>query len=411
VTTGERAIGRRVLAAVLAAAALAAACSGGGSDGADEADEPAGADGGAAGEAPAAPESFTGTVDEFYEVPDPLPPGEPGAVIRTMPIDAPPGEAGLRIMYRSTDAEGDDRAVTGVVYHPTGEPPEGGWPVLAWAHGTSGLAAPCAPSRNPAAPPAFGVQGVRVATDYVGLGPVGELHPYLSAAAEGHAVIDGVAAVRALPDVRAGDRWAVAGVSQGGHATLVTNEMAADRLPDAELVGAVALAPGAELGESFGDDVQTRVITTMVLFGAAAEDPSIDPRDYLAPDVHTAAEGAIVDGCVGDVVDATLPLAGTPDYFTTDPRTESLGTEWLEENDPGRVASESPLLVAQGGRDVVVVPARTDSLFARLCDVGQVVRRVDVPDADHETITTDAGADASAWLADRFAGEPAPDDC
>jgi hypothetical protein len=397
---------------VLAAVALAAACSGG-SDSADGADGSgsAGSDGGAADEAPAAPESFTGTVDEFYEVPDPLPPGEPGDVIRTMPIDAPQGEAGLRIMYRSTDAEGDERAVTGAVYHPTGEAPEGGWPVLAWAHGTSGLAAPCAPSRNPAAPPAFGVQGVRVATDYIGLGPVGELHPYLSAAAEGHAVIDGVAAVRALDGVGAGDRWAVAGVSQGGHAALVTNEMAADRLPDAELVGTVALAPGAELGETFGDDVQTRVITTMVLFGAASEDPDIDPRDYLAPDVYTAAEGAIVDGCVGDVVNAMLPLAGTPDYFTTDPRTEQLGAEWLEDNDPGRVASESPLLLAQGGQDVVVVPARTDALFARLCDVGQVVHRVDVPDADHDTITTEAGADAAVWLADRFAGETAPDDC
>jgi len=131
---------------------------------------------------------------------------------------------GLRVMYHSTDATGDDRAVTGTMYYPTAEPPEGGWPVVAWAHGTSGLAASCAPSRAPAPPPAFGVEGVRVATDYLGLGPVGELHPYLSAAAEGNAVIDGVAAARAMPEAGAGDQWVVAGVSQGGHAVLVTNE-------------------------------------------------------------------------------------------------------------------------------------------------------------------------------------------
>ena len=93
-------------------------------------------------------ESFAGAIADFYRVPDPLPPGAPGDLIRTMPIDAPAGEVGLRIMYHSTDADGDDRAVTGVVFHPTTEAPEGGWPIVAWAHGTSGLAASCAENRS-----------------------------------------------------------------------------------------------------------------------------------------------------------------------------------------------------------------------------------------------------------------------
>ena len=399
----------RTLAALLAVAALAAACSGdsGGSEGSD-------GDGEAAPDTPAAPaevEEFAGPVDAFYEVPDPLPAGEPGDLIRTMPIEAPAGEVGLRVMYHSTDATGDDRAVTGTMYYPTAEPPEGGWPVVAWAHGTSGLAASCAPSRAPAPPPAFGVEGVRVATDYLGLGPVGELHPYLSAAAEGNAVIDGVAAARAMPEAGAGDQWVVAGVSQGGHAVLVTNEMAADRLPDAELLGAVAIAPGSQLGESYGDDLQIRVITTLVLFGVAADDPEVDPREYLSPDVYDAAAGAIEDGCMGDVMSDLVPLAASPDYFTTDPRTAQVGEAWVEENDPGQVASDTPLLLVQGGQDPVVVPARTAALYDRLCEVGQVVHEVDIPPASHDTITDLAGDDITAWLAARFAGDPAPDDC
>jgi len=43
-------------------------------------------------------------------------------------------------------------------------------------------------------------------TDYNGLGPVGELHPYLSKAAEGNAVIDAVRAVRRLPGAHADPR-------------------------------------------------------------------------------------------------------------------------------------------------------------------------------------------------------------
>ena len=388
--------------------ALAAACSSG-SDGTDGADGNPGAGDEAAGAATEA-ESFSGPVDAFYEVPDPLPPGEPGDLIRTMPVEAPPGESGLRIMYRSTDAEGDDRAVTGVLYHPTGEPPDGGWPIVAWAHGTSGLAAPCAPSRGPAPPPDFGVRGVRVATDYIGLGPVGELHPYLSAAAEGHAVIDGVAAARSLPEAHAGDDWVVAGVSQGGHAALVTNEMAADRLPGADLLGAVALAPGSQLGEIYGDDLQARIITTMVLVGVASEDPGVDLGDYLSPDAHAAA-AVIEEGCIGDIIEAMVPVAGSPDYFATDPRTAAIGSAWLAENDPGQVASESPLLLVQGGQDVLVLPARTAALLDRLCGLGQVVDMLDVPDADHDTVTDRAGDDVADWLAARFAGEPSPDDC
>ncbi|MBX3313233.1 MAG: hypothetical protein KF906_02845 [Actinobacteria bacterium] len=359
--------------------------------------------------APAA-EAFTGTVDEFYEVPDPLPPGEPGDVIRTMEIDAPDGEAGLRLMYHSTDADGDARAVTGVVYYPTGEAPDGGWPIVAWAHGTTGLAAGCAPSRGPAGSPGFGVEGIRVATDYVGLGPVGELHPYLSRVGEANSVVDSVAAVRSLPEVGAGDRWVVVGVSQGGHAALVTGELAAERLPDAELLGTVALAPGAELGRDYGDDIQIRVITTLVLYGHAAEDPSVDPADYLSPDALEASS-VIETGCIGDVI-ATMPsVAASPDYFTVDPRTSPMGEAWVAENDPGQVVSDSPILLVQGDKDILVVPARTDALFARLCGLGQVTERLDIADADHDTVVDQASDAVSAWVADRFADAPAVDDC
>jgi len=82
-----------------------------------------------------------------------------------------------------------------------------------------------------------------------GLGPEGELHPYRSAAAEGHAVIDSVAAVRALSEANAGDEWVVAGVFQGGHSAIVTDERALDRRPLRRLVVAVSrqTSPGRPL--------------------------------------------------------------------------------------------------------------------------------------------------------------------
>jgi hypothetical protein len=65
----------------------------------------------------------------------------------------------------------------------------------------------------------------------------------------------------------------------------------------------------------------------------------------------------------------------------------------------------------QGGQDPLVVPARTAALFDRLCGLGQVVHQVDVPTANHDTNPPEAGDPIAAWLAARFDGEPAPDDC
>jgi triacylglycerol lipase len=63
----------------------------------------------------------------FYTPPDPLPPGEPGDLIRTEPsrlVLEPSGQlgaimaTGTRIMYRSIDSRGHPMAVTGTYFEP-----------------------------------------------------------------------------------------------------------------------------------------------------------------------------------------------------------------------------------------------------------------------------------------------------
>lgn len=63
----------------------------------------------------------------FYTPPDPLPPGEPGDLIRTEPsrlVLEPSGQlghfvgTGTRIIYRSNDAQGRAVAVTGTYIEP-----------------------------------------------------------------------------------------------------------------------------------------------------------------------------------------------------------------------------------------------------------------------------------------------------
>ncbi|MCZ7630800.1 MAG: hypothetical protein M5U19_17965 [Microthrixaceae bacterium] len=65
----------------------------------------------------------------FHDVPDPLPAGDHGDLIRVQPVEgAPAGARWQRIMYLSESVTGEPIAVTGVVTLPDTEAPAGGWP-------------------------------------------------------------------------------------------------------------------------------------------------------------------------------------------------------------------------------------------------------------------------------------------
>ncbi|WP_249218100.1 hypothetical protein [Nocardia seriolae] len=104
--------------------------------------------------------------------------------------------SGFRIVYRTVGQSGEPEVSGGVVYVPEGKEPEGGWPVVSWGHGTSGMTEGCAPSRTgnvidgteDQAPDLsrFLAAGYAVAaSDYIGLGAPG-YHEYLAGRAEGH---------------------------------------------------------------------------------------------------------------------------------------------------------------------------------------------------------------------------------
>ncbi|MBV9725401.1 MAG: hypothetical protein JO299_09520, partial [Gammaproteobacteria bacterium] len=82
----------------------------------------------------------------FFDTPS-LAGSKPGALLRQEPFAGyavPAGARAIRILYHSLNADGGDVATSGVVLIPGGQTPAGGWPVIVWAHGTSGVARMCA---------------------------------------------------------------------------------------------------------------------------------------------------------------------------------------------------------------------------------------------------------------------------
>jgi hypothetical protein len=359
----------------------------------------------------AEPETYTGDVAGFYVVPQPLPRGKPGQLIRVQDLGITGDQHTVRVMYHSRDAERRDRAVTGIVSYPTAPAPAGGWPVTSQANGTVGLAEQCALSRQGRPATDYGIEGVHAVTDYIGLGPVGEIHPYLSGPSEGNSVIDAVRAARQLPGAHAGRRWLAIGHSQGGHGALFAGERAHRYAPELRLLGTVAIAPATELTKTYGplDEIVARVVGSMELYGAAAEHPEIHFEDYAGPQLVAASE-VFRTGCLDQIIPviAALPADG---FYAHDPLTTEPAASLTQLNQPGLVASRAPLFVAQGTADDRVVLDRTRDFFARVCAVGQVTDLLVVDGADHGSIVPAALPQVTAWMQDRLAGAPAPDSC
>lgn len=199
--------------------------------------------------------------------------GLPGSVIRHEPVSgAPLGAVATRILYRTTAPNNAPTAGSGIVIAPAG-PPLGERPIIVWAHPTTGVEPPCAPSL--ASTFFEKVQGivpmlergyVVVAPDYPGLGTAGP-HAYLVGEAAARAVLDAVRAVKSL-QVGAGNRFAVWGHSQGGHASIFTGLFANRYAPELQLVGVAAAAPATDLGTLLRDDYATpvgKMLTAMAI--------------------------------------------------------------------------------------------------------------------------------------------------
>ncbi|MDS0848096.1 alpha/beta fold hydrolase [Burkholderia cenocepacia] len=191
-----------------------------------------------------------GRVSAFYTW-DRDVPATPGALLRTEALPATLALASaarqLRILYASTDGVGGRTpiAVSGALFLPRGTPPAGGWPIVAWAHGTFGMADICAPSwfgrsyRDVRYLNAWLQQGFAVvATDYQGLGTPGP-NPQLNNRSNSYTLLDSVRAVLAgVPGLA--NEVVLVGQSQGGSAVIAAAGYAPVYAPELAIRATVA---------------------------------------------------------------------------------------------------------------------------------------------------------------------------
>ncbi len=366
-------------------------------------------------------------LSEFYQYDGQL--TAPGLLLKKEPLgvtQANPGAGqNFRLLYSSTDGlDGEDLLhVSGVLFLPEGNAPTGGWPLMAWTHGTVGIADICAPSWNGRQQQdrdhlqfwlknGFAV----VASDYQGLGTPGT-HPYLATRPEAYSNLDIIRAVQ-NSDFPVSDEVVLFGQSQGAGAAIATAAFATQYAPDVDIIGAVAtgvpfFSPKAliALQESRPPDrVDPMLAYNMLALSLVQRtDSSFALSDYVSEEALPIAK-SVENTCHKEVRAKVGAQALTYNRTFKKSPSDQLATAFARMGYP-TLKLPVPTFVGTGGKDKDT-PLRMQAAFVkRACEAGSTIRSVLYPDLDHRGVVPGSTADTLPFVRSLFSEEKLLGNC
>ena len=363
--------------------------------------------------------------DPFYTPPTPLPDVPPGTILRSRTVSStavgiPLPVRSWQVLYRTTDTHGAPVATVATIVLPLTPAPLKGRPLVSYQTAEDSLTTDCAPSiemrRGTEAEmiamvlPMLLSGAAVVVPDYEG--PDSQ---WAAGHMAGHAVLDAVrAAQRFAPAGLRGSATPVGlwGYSGGGHATTWAAELQPSYAPELNVKGAAAggVPADIEVTARHLDGGAFAGIYLAAAVGISRAYPEMDIQSLLNPAGKAMVED-IGNQCIEDF---------TPNYafrrmseFTTvpDPLVVPRVRAMLEHNGLGRRAPRAPLFIYHSILDELNPIAPTDGLVATYCHAGVAVKYYRDPASEHISLVATGAPLAAAYLADRFAGKPAPSTC
>ncbi|HEY1429431.1 MAG TPA: alpha/beta fold hydrolase [Candidatus Tumulicola sp.] len=347
-----------------------------------------------------------------------MPDGSPGTVIRAERFSGgsslPAAAVNYRILYEVSAPDGSLVAASGTLAIPSGEPPHGGWPLISWAHGTTGNGPQCAPSRTDAPNieqrmlDSFVRRGYAVAqTDYRGNGTPG-IHPYMVAPSLARDVASMVVAARSV-DPKIGIDWIAMGHSEGGAVALAAAALGQKLLPDLRLAGVVSYAPFAFpqdilTGEQFNDRPNVGfMVLALIAEGFSTIDPRIVPDRMFEPQAVQLLP-QLETRCFTELAhdpawNSVIPRAAF--RFDAEDQFAALHEDLIA-NDAANLRITVPVLLVQGGDDGQIDAGSTMEVQRALRSRGATVSTLSYPAADHGTVLLQSIDDVAPWVAGRF---------
>lgn len=350
----------------------------------------------------------------------------PGRLVSQSALDGaatlPDAGEQFRILYQSTDGVTGKGTVqvSGAVFFPKTPRPAGGWPVVAWAHGTTGVGDACAPSANPRSARDTAYLGawlregfVVVATDYQGLGTPGP-HPYLHTRAQAYSMLDAVRAALTLPGVA--NQVVLVGQSQGGGAAFGTAGLASSYAPDVKVLGTVAtgtpyLVSSASPDQGYSDRIAPQVAYAMyTVVTAKLVQPGFDPSTVFLPAAMPALD-ASAEACVTPLF-SRLVSEGRTERNTYQPGGQKRLFELVAPVTAyATLKLDQPVFMGIGGKDVDVPTAMQQALVRDACQDGSRIDAHVYSDMDHSGTVNASLQDSLPFVRNLLAGKAVPSTC
>nr|WP_015061849.1 alpha/beta hydrolase [Pseudomonas syringae]AFK89126.1 Secretory lipase precursor [Pseudomonas syringae] len=349
-------------------------------------------------------------------------PSTPGQMLRSEPLTPQQSlknaAQNVRILYSSTDGlDHKPIVVSGALFIPKGTPPDGGWPLMAWAHGTVGSADICAPSfagrsdRDTRYLNEWLGRGYAiVATDYQGLGTAG-LHPFGLSSPLAYGVLDSIRAVQKT-DFDLSSRVVVFGQSQGGRAAFATAVYQKAYAPELNIVGVVATGtpypmssehPGNTAADTSRDQVMPSLAYNLLRLSTASQiNPAFVPTDYLTTRAMPAYETSqryclqtIERKVVSDGLTFNNSFSRAPDAALDQVNRESSYPT---------LKSNIPIFIGTGGKDIVSPVNGQIALVEDACKVGDRIEWHYYPHLDHSGAVNGSLPDSTLFVEKAFSG-------
>lgn len=369
-------------------------------------------------------------LDSFYDAPSVVP-DQPGRLLRSSawPGAAPSGATVTRILYATTGSTGAPAVASAIVVLPT-RTPDAPRTVIAWDHGTTGVARSCAPSLMnnmfqiqgiPAAEAAVAKGWAIVATDYTGQGTEGD-YPYLIGEGEGPSTLDAVRAARQLEGANLSPDTVIWGHSQGGHAALWTAKLAPSYAPELQVLGVAALSPAADpwaLANALqkqGTNGPLGVVASWVLVPYSKTYPDVRIDDYVAPAgrrlVREYATRCVTNAGLIVSVLSSMALSRDQPLYVSDLVGGAAGQR-LRENE-ATAPFDAAMFMGWGSADEVIPASLQHDYVAKLCAAGQAIEYREYPDYSHMGVLDEASGLPRAlvsWTQDRIDAKPVTNSC
>jgi len=338
------------------------------------------------------------------------------------------------IRYRTTDQNGQLITDYAGVYVPEGVT---GAPVLAMAPGTTGDSPACSVSLEQpqirdwanyrSYMMSYAARGYTgVITDYDNMRGTNGPQPYMVAAAEGRAVLDSIRALHHLPiAVQASNlrHVFIAGYSQGGHAALAADSLAAGYAPDLSISGVIGWGPVINVETTWAginDGSTLEWFGPAILVGYEHYYGHAYPIENILQEPWSAN---LTTDVMSRCVDSVIPFWGThpgkvyTSQFLADLKAGNLPSDLYgdlqADLDANHVVdlSNTPKLINQGAEDNVVLASQQPAAVDAMCHDSVPVDLDIYPKDTHYDLMVASFTNVLNWMDNVLAQRTLPTTC